>query len=608
MTQNSPKNSSTLRKTFAILLIAVLLIGLEIWAQFPNNVTPLERVELSLNDTFMRLRPARTPNPDIVIVDVDDASLSWVGEQWPWSRARLAEIVHWLDDAGAKIIAFDIFLIDPATDPAEDEALVQTFEQANTVITVGQIISSPYSVTLAPPTEIYQPVIDAYGITDVIRGDDAVVRSVDAYEEIGEQVIYHWAFEIAAAYLDATPPSQPTQASLLFNEQNVPLNQRGQLLVNFIGPPQTTYPTYSAAFVPLGDYDPALFKDKIVFIGASSKTLQDLYPTPYSATVLTPGVEIVANTVDTLLSGDYLRLVPPWVTTLLILTFALAARLLAGYQRPTLSISLMSAATLGYLLIRQGIFMQTGWQLAIVTPSLMLLLGVVLPTLDQAVQQEIEKRRIRHLFGRFISPQMVSQLLETQDLDSLNKRTELTILFSDIRGFTTLSENMSPEDLVNLLNPYLEAMTQIIHQHGGTVDKYEGDAIIAFFGEPLPLSDHAQRAARAALDMRTALTRLNATWQAEGLYASSLEMGIGIHTGEVFVGLIGSEERINYTVIGDAANLASRLQDQTKELGYPILVSGATYQSIQQQFQLEYVDTRQMKGRKEPVEIYRLIS
>jgi adenylate cyclase len=287
---------------------------------------------------------------------------------------------------------------------------------------------------------------------------------------------------------------------------------------------------------------------------------------------------------------------------------AILARAIISIQQPTFSSLLMVIGVSVYILIRQVLFYQTGQQFPIVSPSLMLILGVVIPTLEQAVTQELEKRRVRSLFSRFISPQMVDQLLQTQDIDSLNKRTELTILFSDIRDFTTLSESMSPDDLVALLNPYLETMSKIIHKYGGTVDKYEGDAIVAFFGEPIPLKDHAIRASFAALEMNTALQKLNQDWLSAGILSSALEMGIGINTGEVFVGLLGSEQRINYTVIGDAANLAARLQDQTKELKTPILISKNTYTAINGIVKAEYLTTQILKGKKEPVEIYRLTS
>jgi adenylate cyclase len=295
------------------------------------------------------------------------------------------------------------------------------------------------------------------------------------------------------------------------------------------------------------------------------------------------------------------------VNLLIILGMALISWLVLLIPRPSVSNGLMIGGIIAYLLAYLFLFNNYGIWISFITPALMLFLGVVVPTLEQAVTQELEKRRVRNMFSRFISPEMVNQLLDTQDISSINKRTELTILFSDIRGFTTISEKMSPEDVVGLLNPYLEIMSSIIHKHGGTVDKYEGDAIVAFFGEPIPHKDHAVRAARAALEMGAALNQLNVKWHREGTYRDTLQMGIGLNTGEVFVGLLGSQERVNYTIIGDTANLAARLQDQTKEFGFPILISGETYNQIKNQFYAEFVAKRVLKGKSEAVEIFRLM-
>ena len=472
---------------------------------------------------------------------------------------------------------------------------------------INEAFSIPFSTTVKIPESIFLPHLDGYGLTEIDRDDDAVVRSVVAYKTVQGETIYNWAFEIVQAYLEIEPPADPSQNSLTFNQETIPLNQRGQMLINFNGPRQT-YPTYSAAFLLEGDYSPEIFKDKIVLIGSSSETLQDIYPTPFSTTNLTPGVEIVANVVDTLLTGSYLKLSPPWLTLMILFGLAVLARLITVIERPAITIPLMAAGALIYVLVRQVIFTRTGLLLSVIAPILVFSLGVVVPTLEQAYTQERERRRVYNLFSRFISPRMVKQMLETQDINSLNKRTELTILFSDIRGFTTISEKMAPDYLVSLLNPYLETMTAIIHKHGGTVDKYEGDAIVAFFGEPIPHEDHAVRAAAAALEMRQALSRLNNTWQAEGVYFANFEMGIGINTGEVFVGLLGSKQRLNYTVIGDAVNLAARLQDKTKEYGYPILISGATRKKIQDRFKTAFVENAVLKGKSEPVSIYQLLA
>jgi adenylate cyclase len=607
MTETTSTKATSRRHLIIILAIAFILMVFEVAANFPDTTTPIERLELTAADTTFRLRGVTPPNENIIIAAIDDQSLKWVGERWPWPRTVIAEIVNWLNDAGAKVIALDIFLFDESADPAEDQMLVEAMADANAVVTVSQIYSSQFAVTNNVPEEVFLEELDGFGITEIERDDDAIVRGISAFKFFQDEVYLNWAFKIAEAYLGIDSASNVSLASLTFNGVEVPLNQRGKMLVNFAGPAQT-YPTYPAAFLPLGDFDheKELFKDKIVFIGASSETLQDLYPTPFSATDLTPGVEVVANAVATILSGEYFQIAPPWMNLILILVAGLIAWYIAKIPRPTLSIGLMFGGIVLYFILRSLVFFQTGWQVAVISPSLTLFLGVVIPTLEQAVTQEAEKRRVRGMFSRFISPEMVNQLLDTQDINSLNKRTELTILFSDIRGFTSISERLSPEEVVGLLNPYLQVMSEVIHKHGGTVDKYEGDAIVAFFGEPIPHPDHAVRAARASLEMRQKLKELTQQWQEEGRFTDVFEMGIGLNTGEVFVGLLGSEQRVNYTVIGDTANLAARLQDQTKELGFPVLFSEATYEQIKGEFPAHFVTERMLKGKSEPVRIYRL--
>jgi adenylate cyclase len=321
-----------------------------------------------------------------------------------------------------------------------------------------------------------------------------------------------------------------------------------------------------------------------------------------------PGVEVVANAVDTLISGNFLRETPPWLALLLTLAAAAAAAFIIRRERPSEIIGLLAGGMAVYAVICFAAFAQGGWLLPVSGPETMLFLGVVLPSLEHGISQELEKRRVRNLFNRFISPEMVDQLIATQDINSLNKRADLTVLFSDIRGFTTMAEKLPPDEVVALLNSYLEAMSVIVHRHGGTVDKYEGDALVAFFGEPVPYADHALRAARAAVEMQTELPGLIEQWIRQGRPIRRFDVGIGLNSGDVFVGLIGSAQRINYTVIGDNANLASRLQDLTKTYDWPILVSESTYERVQGEFEGELVDSVVVKGKTAPVNVYKILA
>ncbi len=607
MEQNQVKNTN--RHRLFIIAIAIVLILLEIAGNLPNVTNPFTGLELATWDTFFRLRGQRAPDNEVVIVAIDDASLNWVQERWPWQRSRLADIVNWLSKAGARVIGLDIFLFDPSANPADDQALATALVNAKATVSVNQIHSTAEfsGETNELPLPIFQTALSSFGITEVIRDEDAITRGVTGYKSFNDKIYYNWAFELARLYLGVDPPSNPSPAGLTFNGKFVPLNNKNRLLIDFAGPSGTYIHKYSAAFIPLGDYPPEIFRNKIVLIGSTSETLQDYYPTPFSPNSPTPGVEVVANTVSTILQGNYLNQAPPWTTIALIILAAIAAWFISKIPRPTLAVTLLAGGLLGYIFIQFEIFIQTRWEFAVITPATMLFLGVIIPTLDQAVSQELEKRRVRNLFSRFISPEMVSQLIDTQNINSLNRRTELTILFSDIRGFTTISEKLKPEEVVSLLNPYLAVMTNVIHKHGGTVDKYEGDAIVAFFGEPIQYPDHARRAVLATLEMRQVLYDLNRKWKTEGRSKDGFEMGIGLNTGEVFVGLLGSEQRMNYTIIGDNANLASRLQDLTKEVGWPILISESTYQQVKEEFNAEFADSRLVKGKTEPVGIYKLL-
>ncbi|GAB4396437.1 MAG: adenylate/guanylate cyclase domain-containing protein [Anaerolineales bacterium] len=592
---------------WAILLLTLSLSALILLSSLSALPLPTERLELAAADLAIQLRGTRPTDGEIVIVAIDDAALNYTGYRWPWPRAYLAQIVDVLNQSGARLIGVDIFLFEPDDDPAGDAALARALTQARAAVSVMQISREGMVETVKLPLPEYQQAFDALGITGILYDNDAIVRSIQPYDysQRNQRIYYNWALEVASLYLDTPLPKTPTPENFLFNGKRVPL-MGARLPINFRGP-AATFPTYSAHQVALGDYPPETFRDKIVLIGATSVTLQDIYPTPFSSRARTPGVEIVASAIHTVLHSEYILVVPPFANVLLVWLSAAACLLILRLRQPVRELLWMFAAILLYLLLWLTAFWGFNAQFSLILPLSVLFLGVMLPAAGQAVNEEREKRRVRALFSRFISPEMVRQLLETQDTSLLNKRAPLTILFSDIRGFTSLSEKLSPEDVVRLLNPYLAAMTDIIHKHGGTVDKYEGDAILAFFGEPIPHADHAERAVRAACEMYQALDGLRTQWRAQGLLTGTFEIGIGINTGEVFVGLLGSEQRVNYTVIGDDVNLAARLQDLTKTFNWPILISGKTYEQVKTAFDAEFLENRQVKGKTEAVAIYKVL-
>lgn len=597
------------RRSWSLVILAVLAITfciIELSSSLPDTTTAIESLDLSLRDLSMRLRGPQEPETPIVIVAIDDASFNYTGYQWPWPREYLAEIVEVLQHAGARVIGLDVFLFEESPDPNGDDALAMALGDAEYTVSVMHISRAANGETLNLPILPYQGTIERVGITGILSDDDAILRGIQGYDysAYDETVYFNWAFEAASLYLDAPPPELATREDVLFDGNSIPL-YNNRMLINFSGPPQS-YPYYSAHQVALGDYAPEAFRDKIVLIGATTITLHDVYPTPFTARESMPGVEIVANAINTILTGSYYHLSSPAINLVLILLAAGLCIFITRRRQPIAALAIMAGSMVLYAILWYVAFHHWNTIFSFSSVELMLFLGSVIPAIEQVVSQELEKRRVRALFSRFISPEMVDQLLETQDIHSLNKRAQLTILFADIRNFTSISERLMPEDVVALLNPYLEVMTEIIHKHGGTVDKYEGDAILAFFGEPIPYEDHALRAILTAWEMRAALVKLRNDWQLDNRFGDEFEIGIGINTGQVFIGMLGSAQRINYTVIGDDVNLAARLQDKTKDLDWPILISASTRALIDPYFYTESTGFHPIKGKSEPVEIYRL--
>ena len=598
------------RSSWSLIILAILAVTFcvtELSTNLPNSTPAIESLDLTLRDLALRLRGPQEPDTPIVIVAIDDASFNYTGYQWPWPREYLAQIVDVLQHAGARVIGLDIFLFEESPDPAGDDALALALEDSNHTVSVMHISRAANGETLNLPVPAYESAIDRVGITGILSDDDAIVRGVQGYDysAYDEKLYFNWAFEAASLYLDAPPPELSTPEDILFNGQIIPLFDH-RMLINYAGPPQTFGPYYSAHQVALGDYPPDAFRDKLVLIGATTITLHDVYPTSFSARESMPGVEIVANAINTILSASFYRLPSPAINLAFILLAASLCFFIIRRRQPIAALAIMAGSMVVYALFWYLAFQHWNMIFSLSAVELMIFLGSVIPTIEQVVNQELEKRRVRALFSRFISPEMVDQLLETQDIRSLNKRAKLTILFSDIRNFTAISERLTPEEVVALLNPYLEAMTEIIHKYGGTVDKYEGDAILAFFGEPIPYEDHALRAVQTAWEMRAALLKLRNDWQLDGRFGGEFEIGIGINTGEVFIGMLGSAQRINYTVIGDDVNLAARLQDKTKDLNWPILISASTQALIDYHFFTESTGLHPIKGKSDPVEIYRL--
>lgn len=396
---------------------------------------------------------------------------------------------------------------------------------------------------------------------------------------------------------------------LVVGSRTVKTDERGRALIHYHGP-EKTIPTISISDIDAGTVDPAFIKDKIVIVGPTAKGIGDVVVTPYGTVF--PGVEIRANTIQNLIDNDFINR-PDWVTLVDALVILVVGLLLSWlltqigmWQGAALALAFLVIHTLVAVMLFRAPWLNMLW-LNIVYPSVLIVLLFVSSTITKYVSAETGKRQIKKAFQHYVPTAVVNDITDNVDRLRLGgEKRELTVLFSDIRGFTSVSQSLAPEDLVRLLNVYLTQMTAKVFDHDGLLDKYIGDAIMAVYGAPIHREDHAVLACRTALDMLDALDELQVTWKAEGL--PILDIGVGINTGSMVVGNMGSEDRFDYTVIGDAVNLGSRIEALNKTYGTRILISEFTYEQVRGEFpHVREIDITRVRGRTEPVRIYELM-
>ena len=425
------------------------------------------------------------------------------------------------------------------------------------------------------------------------------LQCVREYEKIPDQEI--------AAYIAETGLERIQLGKHLLRP-----SRDGTALINYTGP-YRTYPQYSMADVIDGTVPPSAVKDKIVLVGATAMAIGDLRNTPFQSGSYM-GVEVHANIIDNLLHSDqqgrtFLTrgIREDLIDVAFIVLFGLAfgawfARIKPLYS--TLSV-VFALAVFGWFVYFS--FASLGRWLSFVIPAGTLVANYAVITSFRMIFEEREKRKIRKTFSQYLSPGVIA-LIEKDPQKYIRpggETKELTVMFSDIRGFTGLSEGMTADDLVRLLNEYLGEMTDVIFKNLGTLDKYIGDAIMAFWGSPYPQGDHALRACTCALEMLRHLDLLNTKWQAEG--RKEISIGVGLNTGPVNVGNMGSAKRLAWTVMGDNVNLASRLEGMTKQYRSRIVISEGTYRQVADHFVCRELDRIRVKGKHQPVVVYELM-
>ncbi|MFO7570743.1 MAG: adenylate/guanylate cyclase domain-containing protein [Smithellaceae bacterium] len=422
---------------------------------------------------------------------------------------------------------------------------------------------------------------------------------------------YYASLAVASihAYLDLPPLSLSLEhygaSGIRIGENVIPTDESGRLLINYLGPART-FPHHSVTDILSGKLPPETFRDKIVLIGATAAGIYDLRVTPFSAAF--PGVEIHATVIDNILHKRYLlhSSLMRFFDLCAIIFFGLAMGLAVSRLRPLPGLFTALALVAAFVGINFFVFLKLNVWLNLVYPFTTMILIYLGVTVIHYFTEEREKKKIRDAFQYYLTASVINEMLKDPSKLRLGgEKRALTVLFSDIRGFTAIAETLTPEELVALLNEYLTVMTKKVFAHDGLLDKYMGDAIMAVYGAPIDQPDHAHRACLTALEMIRALGPLREKWQEEG--RAAFDIGIGISTGEMVVGNMGSQMRFDYTVMGDRVNLGSRLEGLNKEYGTRIIISEFTYLEVKETMCCRELDRVRVQGKSRSVTIYELL-
>ena len=630
------------------------LIGFAIFVSFLPIFNPLQIFTSLQNysfDTFQRILPREVYSEDpVVIIDIDDRSLTEIG-QWPWSRGQLAKLTNQAYAAAA--LGFDIVFAEPdrtnpqnlianysfneainkelAALPSNDELFANAISSHGTVV-LGQALNNkdntkPYKAKFGLVTQGDDPkqfianylgaqnnikLLDdsASGVGSMsIGNNDVIVRQLPTFERIDDQLVPSLALEMTRVAVGAsTFQIKSSNASseeaygaktginnIKLGPLTIPTTPEGNAWVYFA--PTKNILTVSAFDVISGTIPSEFFEGKVALVGTSAAGLLDLRSTPTEKNV--PGVTIIAQFIQQIFANEFLQR-PDWLFGAeFIAGLILALSITLGIQAlgPIGGLSIFLVGSGGIISSSYYFFKSKLFLVDPISPLIISLSVYVAVTFFNFLFTELERSRVRGAFAQYLSPEMVNRLAESSESLVLGgERKEMTFLFSDIRGFTKISEQYKddPEALTQLINQLLTVLSNAILEHGGTIDKYMGDCIMAFWNAPTDQANHRQLAIESAHSMNNALSEFNQNL--EGSLDFKLEIGIGINSGECIVGNMGSDKRFDYTVLGDAVNLASRLEGQSSNYGLNMVIGENSYLQ-DSSYQMIEIDKIAVKGK-----------
>jgi adenylate cyclase len=562
-------------RTALFLAVGLAATGLGLLAYGTNVFRDLD---LRSVDARFSIRGNQGAPADIVVVKVDDKTFADLQKRWEEFRPDHASLIRRLKKDGAKVIVYDVQFTEPSAPGHEED----DNKLINAVADAGNVI---LATTGAP----------VFGDNNVVRENRGTVGNANFPPDSGGY-LRRMRYEIDGL--------KTLAVAAVERDRGKPVKRFPTTWIDYRGP-VSTFKSVSFSDALNGKVPPSFFRGKIVVVGPWATTFQDLHPVSFGSDLM-PGPEIQANAISTVLGGHPLNSVPGWVNIVLIVALGLLAPLsgLRFSLRGTLFLSL--AAAVLYLLLTQAAF-QLGWILSFVYPFGTLVVSSVGALGAHYLLAAFERERVRDVFSRFVPEAVVDQVLARTDRDLRlgGVSLESTVMFTDLRGFTTFSEALPPARVIECLNVYLSEMTEAIHHHGGTLVSYEGDGIMAVFGAPIEQADHADRAVAASREMLTErLPKFNAFLREREL-SDGFKMGIGLNTGMVVSGNVGSERRLEYTAIGDTTNTASRLQGMTKGQSHLLFFADTTRERLQHEPEdIVFIDEFEVRGRQQPVKIW----
>ncbi len=581
----------------------------------------------------------------IVILLVDQQSLDFYeqdGLSWPWPRQLYAAAVHFCQAAGARAVVFDVLFTENSVYGLQDDlyfgqaiagadnvalAVFFSAQKAATLDTAAEKILNKHSIQMPgfPEHKIVPQSSVSLSVEEILFAarsvgnvrfppdEDGIFRRLPLIFSYQDRLYPALPLAVAFQLLGGTLRASDDE-NLELAASKIPLDQSGRLLIKYHGG-VGTYQSISMADVIQSQLqleeglqpqiDLAFFQDKIVLVGFSAPGLLDLRPTPFSSVY--PGVEVHATVIDNLLAADFFSLTHPLATAALILLLSLATSLAVSLPRKIWQMVFFSLICLTIPMLTAIIAFKSGRWLPLVAPLSGTLFCFAGGSVLNYALEGRQKRFVKKVFRHYLSHQVIDEILKDPEKLRLGgQRRRMSVLFSDVAGFTSIAESLTPEQLTELLNFYLSEMTQIIFTHGGTVDKYIGDAIVAFWNAPLDQPDHAKRACLAALDCRKRLQELQE--QIGKMCGHKLLARIGVNTGPMVVGNMGSRDRFDYSVLGDSVNLGARLEGACKQYGIFILAGEQTCREAGQFVEAREVDLIRVVGKRKPVRIYQLLA